>query len=278
MRRSPGLNGIIRPKRQILGMELAGEIETVGTQVTRFKRGDKVFGNTGMKLGAYAECVCLPEDGALAIKPSTMTFEEAAAITNGSLTALPFLREKGFIEEGQTILINGASGSVGTAAVQIAKAFGALVTGVCSTPKIDLVKSLGANSVIDYTKEDFTADGRMYDIVFDVAGKSSFSRCRNILKSGGKYLATVPTPAILFHMAVTSRFMDKKVRFGAMGLRPARKKAKDLDFLREFIESGKLSSVIDRTYPLEQIADAHRYVEKGNKTGSVVITVKNAAM
>lgn len=186
MRSSRGFNGIIKPKRQILGMELAGEIESVGKDIKLFKKGDQVYGNTGMSLGAYAEYKCIPEDGALALKPENMTYEEAAAITNGALTALPFLRDKGNIQSGQKILINGASGVVGSAAVQISKYYGAVVTGVCSTSRLELVKSLGADKVIDYTKDDFTKSDGTYDIIFDVAGKTSFSCCKRLLKVTSK--------------------------------------------------------------------------------------------
>ena len=275
MRSSRGFNGIIKPKRQILGMELAGEIESAGKNVKLFRKGDQVYGNTGMSLGAYAEYKCIPEDGALAIKPDNMTHEEAAAITNGALTALPFLRDKGNIQSGQKILINGASGVVGSAAVQLAKYYGAEVPGVCSTSNLERVKSLGANKVIDYTKEDFTKNGETYDIIFDVAGKTSFSHCKRLLKQRGIYLATVPTLAIIFQMLLTSKIGHRKVKFMAAGIRKSSKKAKDLILLKEIIEAGKLKSVIDRQYSLEQIAEAHRYVEKGQKKGNVVITIEH---
>lgn len=226
-----------------------------------------------MSLGAYAEYKCMPEEGSLGIKPANMTYEEAAGIFDGALTALPFLRDKGNIRSGQKVLINGASGSVGTSAVQIAKYFGAEVTGVCSTPNVELVKSLGADKVIDYTKEDFTKSGEIYDIIFDAVGKSSFSRCKHLLKPGGVYLTTVPTPALLFRMLWTSKIGGKRAMTMAAGLRPASEKVKDLIFLKELIAEGKLKSVIDRRYPLEQIAESHRYVEKGHKKGSVVITI-----
>jgi len=272
MRRSRGLNGILKPKRPILGMELAGEIEAIGKIAKKFKPGDQVFGNAGMKLGTYAEYICLPETAALALKPSNLSFTEAAALTNGSLTALPFLRDQAHLQEGQSILINGASGTVGSAAIQIAKYFGAAVTGVCRTRNIEAVKALGADEVIDYTKEDFTRRGCCYDIIFDVAGKTSFSRCRRILNPGGTYLATFPTPAILFHMLLTTAFKGKqKVKFSATGLRAAEKKALDLRFLKQLAEDGRLKPRIDRIFSIEDIAEAHRYVESGKKNGTVVI-------
>jgi len=273
MRGSPGLNGLIEPKNPILGAYLAGEIEAVGKDVERFRKGDQVYGNKRKGLGAYAEYICMPEEGALASRPANMTYEEAAAVPNGALTALPFLRDKGKIQSGQKVLINGASGAVGTSAVQLAKYFGAEVTGVCSTTNLELVKSLGADQVIDYTKEDFTQSGQTYDIIFDAVGKSSFSRCKSSLKQGGVYLTTVPTLAVIPQMLWPSKSGRKKAMFAATGLRPASEKAKDLVFLKEVIEAGKIRAVIDRRYPLEQIAEAHRYVEKGHKKGNVVITM-----
>jgi NADPH:quinone reductase-like Zn-dependent oxidoreductase len=272
-RSSPGLNGLIRPKNPILGWYLAGEIEAVGKDVTLFRKGDQVFGSAGTSLGTYAEYLCMPEGGALAIKPVNLTYEEAAAIPNGALTALPFLRDKGNIQSGQEVLINGASGAVGTAAVQLAKYYGAEVAGVCSTTNVELVKSLGADKVIDYTKEDFTQSGHTYDIIFDAVGKSSFSRCKSSLKRGGIYLTTVPTPEILLRRIWPSKGSSKRAGFTATGLRPASEKAKDLRLIKELIEAGKIEAVIDRQYPLEQMVEAHRYVEKGHKKGNVVITL-----
>jgi NADPH:quinone reductase-like Zn-dependent oxidoreductase len=270
-RASPGFNGILKPRHPILGQELAGEVEATGRDVTRFSPGDQVFGMDSFC--AYAEYKCMPENGALAKKPANMSYEEAASLPNGALTALPFLRDKGKIQSGQTVLIYGASGSVGAAAVQLAKYYGAKVTGVCSTANLEMVHSLGADQVIDYTREDFTENGKTYDIIFDTVGKRSFSQCKGSLTTEGIYLSTVPTPEIMLQALLTAKGRSKKVKFAAAGLRPASEKIKDLDFLTKLIEAGKIKPVIDRRYPLEQIAEAHRYVEEGHKKGNVVITV-----
>ena len=271
-RRSPGFNGFLKPRHPILGQELSGEIEAVGKDVTRFKTGDPVFGID--MFGAYAEYKCMPEDKALAIKPAIMNHEEAASIPNGALTALPFLRDKGNIQEGQSVLIYGASGSVGTAGVQLAKYYGTSVTGVCSTTNLELIKSLGADHVIDYTREDFTQNGKTYDIIYDTVGKLSYANCKDSLTDNGTYLTTVPTPGIMLKALLPEK-NGKKVKFLAAGLRPASEKVKDLAFLTELIEAGKLKAVIDKVYPLEEMAEAHRYVEKGHKKGNVVITVEH---
>jgi NADPH:quinone reductase-like Zn-dependent oxidoreductase len=266
--------GLKRPTRiTILGMDLAGEIESVGKDVKLFHEGDQVFAATGfVGMGAYAEYICLPEEpeeGALAIKPANMTYEEAAAVTVGGLEALCFLRQ-GNIQSGQKILINGAGGTIGTFMVQLAKYFGAEVTGVDSTGKLDMLSSIGAGSVIDYTQEDFTKSGQTYDFIIDVVGKSSFSGCTRSLKQNGYYLIANPGPSQIVRGRWTSMTSSKKVIFGA-----AYPKTEDLIFLKELIEAGKLKSVIDRRYPLEQIAEAHRYVETGHKVGNVVITVEH---
>ncbi len=268
------ITGLVRPKNPILGGVLSGEIESVGKDVKRFKEGDQVFGIDLKGAGSYAEYRCFNEEKVLAIKPANMTYEEAVAAI-GAITALPFLRDKGNIQSGQKVLINGASGSVGTAAVQLAKYFGAEVTGVCSTTNLELVKSLGADKVIDYTKEDFTKTGQTYDIIFDTVGKSSFSRCKGSLKQTGIYLTTVPGLVDLLQTLWTSRVGSKKEKFAFAGLRPASEMTKDLVFIRELMEAGKIKPVIDRRYPLEQIVEAHRYVEKGHKKGNVVIIVEH---
>lgn len=259
--------GFKKPKKAILGVELAGEIESVGKDVKRFKKGDQVFAATLISFGAYAEYKCLTEDAAISIKPSNITYEEAAALPIGARTALHYLR-KANIQRGQKILVYGASGSVGTYAVQLAKYFGAEVTGVCSTTNLELVKSLGADKVIDYTVEDFSTKDETYDVIFEAVDKSSFSACMRSLKKEGIYLnVTVPLPGIrMLWTKVTSR---KKLMLGE---NPP-EKAEDLIFLKELVEAGKIKPVIDRCYPLEQIVEAHRYVDKGHKKGNVVITV-----
>lgn len=259
--------GFRKPKKPILGVELAGEIESVGKDVKRFRKGDQVFAATLISYGAYAEYKCLPEDAAIAIKPSNLTYEEAAALPIGARTALHYIR-KANIQPGQKVLVYGASGSVGSYAVQLAKYFGAEVTGVCSTTNLELVKSLGADQVIDYTAEDFSARAEQYDVIFEAVDKSSFSACMRALKKDGIYLniaVPVPSPQMIW----TKMTSSKKLMLGE---NPP-ESAEDLIFLKELVEAGKLKPVIDRRYPLEQIVEAHRYVDKGHKKGNVVITV-----
>lgn len=265
--------GLTKPKITTLGEELAGEIEAVGRDVTLFKEGDQVFGTAGPGFGANAEYLCIPQDGVLALKPSNLTYEEAASSVDGFLTALPFLRDKGNIQDRQKVLIYGASGSVGAAAVQAARYFGAGVTGVCSSANVALVKSLGASIVFDYTKEDFTRSGQTYDIIFDTVGKTSFSRCKSSLKEKGIFLEAGIKLGVLFQVIWTSIFGSKKAKIAATGLRPPNERTIDLIFLKELLETGKIKPVIDTSYPLEQIAEAHSYVDKGHKKGNVVITV-----
>ncbi len=259
--------GFRGPRKRILGQELAGEIESVGKTVRLFKKGDQVFAATGLRLGAYAEYNCLPEKGPVAIKPANMTYEEAATVPVGGLHALHFLR-KGNIQSGQKVLINGAGGSIGTFSVQIAKSFGAQVTAVDSTKKLDMLRSIGSDKVIDYSKEDFTKSGETYDVIFDVVGKSSFSGCIRSLKEKGFYLLGNPGLSQQFRGLWTSMMGSKRVIGGTASYGTG-----DLIFLKELIEAGKIRSIIDTRYPLEQTAEAHRYVDTGQKTGNVVITV-----
>jgi NADPH:quinone reductase-like Zn-dependent oxidoreductase len=262
--------GLRRPKQRILGTELAGEIEAVGAAVSQFAVGDAVFGSTAAFMsGAHAEFVCIPESGPLAHKPAGMTFEQAAAVTDGAVLALMCL-ESVHPHSGQTILVYGASGAIGTAGVQLAKHFGADVTAVCSTKHLDLVKSLGADRVIDYTKEDFTKSGEAYDVIFDAVGKHSFSRCKDSLKPGGAYVATDGLRNA-FLALWTSRIGDRKVLFPI----PPHYTKKNVLFLKELIEAGKYRAVIDRCYPLEEVVEATRYVETEQKTGNVVLTVNS---
>lgn len=259
--------GINKPKINILGAELAGEVADVGSKVTRFKVGDAVFAYRGPALGANAEYLSMPETSVVAIKPTNMTFAEAATVPYGAMTALILLR-KVQIQPGQKILINGASGGIGSYGVQLAKYYGAEVTGVCSTPRIELVKTLGADHVIDYTKEDFTQNAQKYDVIFDILGRSSFAGVKNSLTAQGRYLlASFKTPQ-LWQMFMTSMTSGAKVICGL-----AFESTTDLLHIKELVEAGKIRAVIDRCFPLAQVADAHRYVEAGQKKGSVVITV-----
>lgn len=265
--------GLFRPREPIPGAEFAGEIDAVGGRVDHFKVGDRVMGQTGLGFGCYAEYLCVPEDGTIATMPPNLSYEDAAALVEGMLTALPFVRDTGGLKAGQRILVNGASGAVGSAAVQVARHFGGHVTGVCGATNTGLVKSLGADEVIDYTTEDFTRSGRTYDIVFDAVGLSSFSRCRRCLTRDGIYMTTVPGLGIMLQVLQTSLFGSKKARIGFSGLRKTVEKAKDLLVISELIEAGAIRPVIDKTFPLEQAAEAHRYIDAGHKRGNVVLAL-----
>ncbi len=259
--------GISKPRISILGSEFAGDVEAVGRDVTRFKAGDAVFGYRGQSMGANAEYLCMPEDGMVTIKPINMTYEEAATVPYGALTALNLLRKVN-VQAGQKVLILGASGGIGSAAVQLAKYFGAEVTGVCSTAGLDFVRSLGADKVIDYTREDFSKNGETYDLIFDIVRKSSFAQCKDSLKPGGVYLLASFKMKQLFQMLWTSVRGGMRVVCALSAEKPG-----DLDFIRELVEAGKFRSIIDKCYPLEQTAEAHRYAEMEGKKGKVAITL-----
>ncbi|WP_134686979.1 NAD(P)-dependent alcohol dehydrogenase [Brevibacillus migulae] len=265
-------NGLWRPRRiNILGFELAGVVESTGSSVSRFKPGDAVYAACGFGFGGYAEYKCLPENGAVSLKPANMTFEEAAAVPIGAYTALQFLR-KGNIQRGGRVLVYGASGSIGTYAVQLSKHFGAEVTAVCSTSNVELVRSLGADRVIDYTREKLGDTGTAYDIIFDTVGKSPFHACLKHLTPNGFYLRAVHmNPVPLIYGLWVNLTSGKKVIGGT-----ARENAEDLMYLKELIEDGKLRAVIDRRYPLEQAPEAHRYVDQGHKKGNVVLTIRES--
>ena len=260
--------GLRRPKQRILGTELAGEVDAVGAAVSEFAIGDHVFGSTpAFRSGAHAEFICIRETAPLVHKPADMTFEQAAAVTDGMILALMCLQAS-HIRKGQRMLVYGASGSIGTAGVQLAKYFEADVTAVCNTKNVELVRSLGADTVIDYMQEDFTKNGETYDVIFDAVGKHSFSRCRGSLKPGGAYVATDGFRN-LFLALWTSRIGDKRVLFPI----PPHYTKKNVLFLKELIEAGKYRAVIDRSYPLEDVVEATRYVETEQKTGNVVLTI-----
>jgi len=259
--------GVLRPKQRIPGMEFAGVVEAIGGAVTGFQVGDRVFGVTGA--GAHAEFACIRAGGPVAHVPAGMSFEDAAAATDGASLALACLRKAGSLN-GKSLLVYGASGAVGTAAVQLGKHFGADVTAVCNTKNVELVRSLGADEVLDYTREDFTKNGKTYDVVFDAVGKHSFRRCRHSLKPGGTFTET--DPGFMWHvpaLALLTRWVgDKKVALGI-----TRFAKQDVELLKQLIEAGEYRPVVDRRYPIEDVVEAHRYVETGQKTGNVVLTV-----
>ncbi|MBE0654572.1 MAG: NAD(P)-dependent alcohol dehydrogenase, partial [Bacteroidales bacterium] len=259
--------GFKKPRIKILGIDLAGEIEAVGKNVRLFKAGDQVFGSPGTKFGGHAEYCCVPENGALTLKPADMRWEEAASVSLAGCTALYFIRDLAKIQAGQKILIHGASGAIGTYAVQLAKYYGAEVTGVCSAPNAEMLKSLGADKVIDYTKEDFSKSLERYDFVFSVVGKTTFSQCKGILKPKGIYLENWMETKDFLKVLWTAITGGKKIKGGVSA-----ETTEKLNFLKELIVSGKLVPVIDRIYPLEKTAEAFQYVEQGHKKGNVIIT------
>jgi NADPH:quinone reductase-like Zn-dependent oxidoreductase len=262
--------GLRKPKRvNIPGSELAGEIESLGRDVTRFSEGDQVFGSPEMSLGAYAEYKCLPEDGCITKKPAKITYEEAACIPTGGFNALHYLRQ-GNIRDGQRVLIIGAGGSIGTLGVQLAKSYGAYVIAVDSTKKLDILRKIGADEVIDYTQQDYTRSGETYDVIFDIVGKGTFSQSKGLLKNNGIYLMGNPRIGEKFRGRWTSMTSSKKVIS-----KIAYYKVEDLIYLKELIEAGKIKTIIDRRFPLEQIVEAHKYVETGQKKGNVVISVEH---
>jgi NADPH:quinone reductase-like Zn-dependent oxidoreductase len=262
--------GFNKPKINIQGSEFAGKVEAIGKDVTVFKQGDEVFGYLGMKMGANAEYLTMPESGSVTLKPKNMSYEEAVTIPYGGLTALSLLR-KANIQKGQKVLINGASGSIGSAALQLAKYYGAEVTGVCGTNRMQMVKALGADKVIDYSKEDFTKGSERYDLVFDVLGRTSFDKVKRVLNPNGIYLLASFKSKALLQMLITSKFWDKKVICALSSDTP-----QDLVTIKELAEAGKIKTVVDRCYPLEKVAEAHRYLESGQRHGNVVLTVTTA--
>jgi len=261
------VSGLRRPRHRVLGTEFAGEVEAVGPSVSEFAVGDRVFGTTGLSFGAHAEYLAMPVSARIAHMPAGMTFDEAAPICDGALNALTCLKQAD-LHDGRRILVNGASGAIGTAGVQLAKAFGADVTAVCNTKNLELVRSLGADQVIDYTQEDFTKNGQTYDVILDAVGKQSFRRCRGSLEANGIFLPTDGLVNLIWAL-LTRRSAGKKVLFQI----PPRQTKQDVLFLKELIETGKYRPVIDRTYPLEQVVEATKYVETERKTGNVVLTV-----
>jgi NADPH:quinone reductase-like Zn-dependent oxidoreductase len=261
-----------KPKTQILGSELAGDVESVGSRVTKFKPGDPVFAYLGMNMGANAEYICLPESGSVALKPANLDYAEAASLPYGAIMAASLLK-KANLQPGQKVLVNGASGGIGALAVQLAKHFGAEVTGVCATPRLDYVKSLGADKVIDYTRQDFTQNGETYDVIFDILGRVSFARAKNSLKPDGILLYASFKGRALLDMLWTALFSRKKVICAL-----AEEKIESLLLVKELAEAGKVKVVIDKRFPLEQTAEAHRHIESGRKKGNVVISVEHNSL
>jgi NADPH:quinone reductase-like Zn-dependent oxidoreductase len=252
---------------KILGFDVAGDVVAIGSGVTRFKAGDAIYGSTSLPGGGYAEFAAVPEN-LVALKPTNLNYEEAAAVPLAALTALQALRNEGNIQTAQNVLINGAAGGVGTFAVQLAKALGTVVTGVSSTKNLDLVKSLGADRVIDYTQQDFTQDTAQYDIIFDAVGKRSLSQTKRVLKSNGIYITTLPSPEVLLEGVLTAFLPGQKAKFIL-----EKPNTQDLVYLKELIEAGKIRVVIDRTYPLQELATAHSYSETGRAVGKIAIKV-----
>jgi NADPH:quinone reductase-like Zn-dependent oxidoreductase len=265
--------GLFKPKSTIPGVGFSGEVEAVGQDVKMFQIGDQVFGETLFNQGTQAEYVCVAENDVIATKPDNITHAEAAPICDGHLTSMNFLSQVTELKAGQRILIIGASGSLGTAAVQIASEIGAQVTGLCSTANVELVRSLGAHAVIDYTRTDFTKEDVKYDVIFDTVGVSSFSKCKSVLTDNGVYMSPVLDFILLCQAIWTSKLSRKKAKFSATGVRKISELRVLLQELNELINTGKLKSVIDKSFPLEHIADAHRYVDQGHKKGNVVLTV-----
>lgn len=264
--------GLMRPGKPIPGTGFAGVVESTGSAVKRFSTGDRVFGETGVNFSAHAEYVCVPQDGVVVSIPENINYDEAATICDGPLTSLNFLKNIGQLKAGQHILINGASGSLGSAAVQLARQLGAEVTGVCSTSNVDMVKSLGADSVIDYTQQDFTKSGQHFDLIYDTIGKSSFTDCKTSLTENGVYVSPVLSMPLLWQMIWTSKVGRQKAKFSATGLLPAAELNILLDELKPMIETGKIRQLIDRRYPLEQATEANRYVDSGHKKGNIVFS------
>lgn len=265
--------GLTRPKHAIPGDVFAGKIVEIGNKVTNFKIGDKIYGYTTNALGAHAEYICLPDNSPIAIIPDNISYKEAAGIVDGGHTALVFLRDKGEINYNKKVLIYGASGSIGTAAIQLSIHFNAEVSGVCSGSNIKLIKSLGVKNAIDYTKTDFTQENKKYDIIFDTVAKKSFSQCKNVLTENGIYLTTFPSLSILLKGLFQTKGKGKRAFFVATGMKPAKEKAENLQYISELLKDQKIKAVISKSYSMDDIAKAHKYVETGHKVGNAIINV-----